>query len=86
MGNENNKGRTPQKKQYTASEVKTYLLLIQNRFSLYRNKRIDSIKQKKREIENCLKQNNLDIAKAKMDSIIREEDMITVFDILSPLC
>ena len=34
----------------------------------------------------CLKENNLDVAKAKMDSIIREEDMITCYDILGPLC
>ena len=33
-----------------------------------------------------LKQNNLDIAKAKMESIIRLEDTITVYDILGPLC
>ena len=29
---------------------------------------------------------NLDIAKAKMESIIRLEDTITVYDILGPLC
>ena len=36
-------------------------------------------------IVKCLKENNLDVAKAKMDSLIREEDYITVYDIIVPL-
>ena len=86
MGSDQNKGKMPQVKQYTISEVKTYIMIIQNRLSLYRNKKVDSIRKKKKEVEKSLRENNLDVAKAKMDSIIREEDMMTVYDILSPLC
>ena len=87
MGNEQGmKGRkgtpvhTP-----TQSEIKTYIMIAQNKLSLFRNKKVDSIRSKKREIGKCLRENNLDVAKAKMDSIIREEDYITVYDILNPL-
>ena len=87
MGNEQ-KGKSKQMapKMPTAMEIKTYIMVIQNKLTLYRNKKIASIKQKKLEIARSLKENNLDVAKAKMDTIIREEDMITVYDILGPLC
>ena len=87
MGNEQQKkGKMPAPKPPSAAEIKTYIMIIQNKIALYRNKKVSSIKQKKKEIEKCLRENNLDVAKAKMDSIIREEDMITVYDILTPLC
>ena len=76
----------PAPKMPTANEIKTYIMIIQNKLTLFRNKKIASIKQKKKEIAKYLKENNLDVAKAKMDTIIREEDMITVYDILGPLC
>ena len=87
MGNEQKgKAQKAAPKMPTAMEIKTYIMVIQNKLTLYRNKKIASIKQKKFEIGKCLKENNLDVAKAKMDTIIREEDMITVYDILGPLC
>ena len=87
MGNEQKgKGKSSAPTMPTTNEIKTYIMIIQNKFTLFRNKKIASIKQKKKEIAKCLKENNLDVAKAKMDSIIREEDMITVYDILGPLC
>ena len=87
MGNEQKgKAQKSAPKMPTAMEIKTYIMVIQNKLTLYRNKKIASIKQKKLEIGRCLKENNLDVAKAKMDTIIREEDMITVYDILGPLC
>ena len=86
MGNEQKKQNVPAPKPPSAVEIKTYINIIQNRMKLYRNKRLDSIKSKRKEIEKNLRENNLEIAKAKMDSIIRDEDMITVFDILTPLC
>ena len=67
-------------------EVKTYVMTCQNKMTLYRNKKVYEIKKKKDEAIAALKQNNLDIAKAKMESIIRLEDQITVYDILGPLC
>ena len=85
MGNEQ-KGKPQAARMPTANEIKTYIMIIQNKLTLFRNKKIASIKQKKREIAKSLRENNLDVAKAKMDTIIREEDMITVYDILGPLC
>lgn len=67
-------------------EVKTYIMSCQNKMLLYRNKKVYEIKKKKDEAIMALKQNNLDIAKAKMESVIRLEDLITVYDILGPLC
>ena len=87
MGNDNKKGGS----NVVAApvrpiEIKTYVMSCQNKMSLYRNKKIYEIKKKKEEAITALKQNNLDIAKAKMESIIRLEDTITVYDILGPLC
>ena len=84
MGNEHKKG-APAVKMSTPAEIKTYLMVAQGRLNLNRNKKVDSIKKKKLEIVKCLKENNLDVAKAKMDSLIREEDYITVYDIIVPL-
>ena len=86
MGNEQKGKGVPAPKMPTANEIKTYIMIIQNKLTLFRNKKIASIKQKKKEIAKYLKEYNLDVAKAKMDTIIREEDMITVYDILGPLC
>ena len=69
----------------TPAEIKTYIMIAQTKLNLFRNKKLDTIKKKKNEIANCLKENNLDVAKAKMDSLIREEDYITAYDILTPL-
>ena len=60
-------------------------MICQTKLSLYINKKLENIGKKKKEIAESLKQNNLDVAKAKMDSLIREEDYITSYDILTPL-
>ena len=39
----------------------------------------------KLEIAKCLKENNLNVAKIKMDSLIREEDYIRANEILGSL-
>ena len=80
------KKQAPVKKVPTAIEVKTYIKVAQNKLTLYRNKKVNLIKSKRKEIAHCLRENNLDVAKAKMDSVIKEEDLITVYDILGPLC
>ena len=84
MGNEQ-KAQTPVVVMPTPSEIKTYIMIAQTKLNLFRNKKLEIIKKKKMEIANCLKENNLDVAKAKMDSLIREEDYITAYDILGPL-
>ena len=80
------KKQAPIKKVPTAIEVKTYIMVAQNKLTLYRNKKVNMIKMKRKEIAHSLRENNLDVAKAKMDSVIKEEDLITVYDILGPLC
>ena len=84
MGSDQKQGPAPVKMS-TPAEIKTYMMIAQNRLTLNRNKKIESIRKKKNEIAKSLKENNLDVAKAKMDSLIREEDYITVYDIIVPL-
>ena len=86
MGSNDSKPKTSAPPPVRPIEVKTYVMSCQAKMSLYRNKKVYEIKKKKDEIVAALKQNNLDIAKAKMESIIRLEDTITVYDILGPLC
>ena len=86
MGNDEPAQKVQISKPVRPIEVKTYVMTCQNKMTLYRNKKVYEIKKKKDEAIAALKQNNLDIAKAKMESIIRLEDQITVYDILGPLC
>jgi hypothetical protein len=86
MGSDEPQVRVHQPRPVRPIEVKTYLMTCQAKFTLYRNKKIYEIKKKKEEIISALKQNNIDIAKSKMESIMRLEELITVYDILSPLC
>jgi len=85
MGSDQKVNTGPVVKIPTAAEIKTYIMIAQNRINLFRNKKLEIIKKKKLEIIGSLKENNLDVAKAKMDSLIREEDYITAYDILVPL-
>ena len=87
MGNENQKKgkKGPTVHIPTPAEIKTFIMIAQNKLTLFRNKKIDAIRKKKHEIAKSLRENNLDVAKAKMDSLIREEDYITCYDILGPL-
>lgn len=86
MGSKHSKNKNVQKKPPTVSEIRTYISSAQLKITLFRNKKVEVIKEKKKAIIECLKQNNLDVAKVKMESIIRDENTITVFDILVPLC
>jgi len=70
----------------TPVEFQTYLMIVQTKINLNRNKKVELIKRKRKEAADCLLENNLDLAKVKMDSVIREEDLITVYDILGPIC
>ena len=78
MGSDDSKPSPQISKPVRPIEIKTYVMTCQNKMTLYRNKKIYEIKKKKEEAIAALKQNNLDIAKAKMESIIRLEDQIIV--------
>ena len=85
MGNDQNDKGPEVPPPPNPSEIKTFVMITQTKLNLFRNKKLDIIKKKKLEIAKSLKENNLDVAKAKMDSLIREEDYITAYDILGPL-
>lgn len=64
----------------TVNELKATLEVCKQKYKLERNKKIDDIKKKKDEIINCLKNNNKDMAMAKMENLILAENYITVYD------
>ena len=86
MGNDEPTVQVHQPRPVRAIEVKTYLMTCQNKLNLYRNKKIYEIKKKKEETISALKQNNYDIARSKMESIMNLENLIVAYDILAPLC
>lgn len=51
MGNNQKNDTVPVVKIPTAAEIKTFIMIAQNRIMLFRNKKIDSIRKKK--IRNC---------------------------------
>ena len=66
-------------------EIKSMIQICQKKISLFRNKKIDSIRRNKNEIIKYLEEKNLDYAKAKMETLMRDEDFVTSYDILGPL-
>jgi hypothetical protein len=83
MGNRKSKNIT---KPFNAIELQTNIMIAQAKLTQGKNKKAGLINQKIKEIKETLNINSLDIVKAKMESILREEDYISVYDILSPLC
>ena len=81
--------KRPEKKEepkpVTADELKNLIKISQERCKLYRNKKVDNIKKTEEEIAKCLKSNNLDLAKAKMDNLCKFEDLVTAYDIIHPI-
>ena len=59
MGNDLlGKKEVPVKKVPTAIEVKTYIMVAKNKLTLYRNKKVNAIKMKRKEIGKCRKKSN----------------------------
>ena len=54
MGNEQKGNGSSAPKMPTAKEIKTYIMIIQNKLTLFRNKKIASIKQKKKKLQKVL--------------------------------
>lgn len=75
--NENNP-----KKEITPFDVKLLMMSIISKLTLYKNKTTYSIKEKLLKILNDLKQNNINTASPKMETIITEEDLIDVYKLL----
>ena len=83
MGNE--ESYHPILKPPSISELESYIELSKNELKKLRNNISGIISQKKLEIINCLKENQLEVAKAKIDSLIREEKILPIYNILLPL-
>ena len=81
MGNESQH----KKKSISASELQTYVMIIQAKLTQTRNKKVLEIQRKRNEIKELLKEKGLELAKAKMETILQLEDDITVYDILGTL-
>ena len=79
------KKRVPNFKPPTVLEVKTYIMAAEAKIKIYRQRVVSSIKKLRMEIANCLRSGNIEVAKAKMEIIIRNEDQITVYDALGPV-
>ena len=65
-------------------EIKSIFQICSKKLTLFRNKKIHTLKKTKNEIIKNLQENNLDYAKCRMESYIRDEDYITVCDIVGP--
>ena len=85
MGFGSSKEKKPEVPPVTDKDLKTLLNIAQIRCSQLRGKAVDRIKRRKEEIINCLKQNNMDLASAKTDNMLKDEDLISVYDILGPI-
>ena len=84
MGNDTSKSEV--KKKFDVNELKTYLMIIQSKLTQTRNKKINEIKKKQEEALNCFRDNNIEVGKLKVESIMRCEDYISAFDVLGILC
>ena len=78
--------KLPPPKLPTTIEIRTWVGGAQAKMSLFRSKKVNEIRAKKKDVIELLKQNNLDVAKTKMETIIQAEDTITIYDILVPQC
>ena len=65
-------------------EIKSIFEICSKKLTLFRNKKINALKTKKQDIIKYLKEQNIDFAKSKLESYIRDEEYITVCDILGP--
>ena len=85
MGVGSSKTEKKEQPKIEAKDLKILLEIAQKKNTLYRNKKVDEIKRKKEEIAKCLVQNNMDLANAKMNNLLKDEDLITICDILNPI-
>jgi hypothetical protein len=74
------------KKTPTEKELKDYISIIKNKITSYRNNSNIELKKKLNLAEYFLRQKNLIKAQNTMETIIQEEDLIKVYDILTPIC
>ena len=74
-----------EKPKITTKDLLPLLNVMQLKTSQAKSKKTHDTLKKKGEIVELLKNNNMDMAMAKMDSILRNDDFIAAYDILIPL-
>ena len=74
-----------EKPKITTKDLLPLLNVMQLKTSQAKSKKTHDTLKKKGEIVELLKKNNMDMAMAKMDSILRNDDFIAAYDILIPL-
>lgn len=72
-------------KTVNVNEFKTYVGLVEIKIGQQKQKKLREISNKRKEIGKCLLNNQLEIAKLKMENIISDEDHVVAFDILNTL-
>ena len=74
-----------EKPKITTKDLLPLLNVMQLKTSQAKSKKTHDTLKKKGEIVELLKNNNMDMAMAKMDGILRNDDFIAAYDILIPL-
>ena len=74
-----------EKPKITIKDLSPLLNVMQLKTQQSKTKKVHDTLKKKGEIVDLLKNNNMEMAMAKMDSILRNDDFIAAYDILIPL-
>ena len=85
MGVGSSKTKKTQEKPIKPEDLKNIISISKEKCNLYSNKVNSSINQKKNEIATCLEQNNIEMARAKMSNILKDENEIEIYHLLKPL-
>ena len=84
MGVGSSKSKKPEEKPIKPEDLKILLKISKEKCILYIEKTNSNIDKKKNEISTCLEQNNIDMARAKMNNILKDENDIEIYDLLKP--
>ena len=82
MGFGSSKNKKPQEKPITAQDLKILINISKLKCKLYSNQKKNRINNIKKEIANCLKKNEIDLSKTKMENIFKNENYIKIYNIL----
>jgi len=85
MGASSSKKTIVEKPKITTKDLLPLLNVMQLKTQQAKSKKVHDTLKKKGEIVEFLKNNNIDMAMAKMDGILRNDDFIAAYDILIPL-
>lgn len=69
----------------SSAEIKASIIIAKNKILLMRNKKVNSLQAKEKELVKFVQEKNLEVAKAKMRAVLIEENLIAVYDTIVPL-